>query len=156
MLRFLFGCRTKINRPRHRVHTVDYDKVNWSFKKIQFPQQDDSPGSRLQFHSTTIIPGSRYNKRQTSSAGVRIISWPMLQISTSIVMRIVSRLKYRDTYRIVRVPYRYNTTCVVSRIVLYLTSHKKNIFRHTTSTVTRHRNSWCMSRTVTWHVLWSA
>ena len=43
-----------------------------------------------------------------SSARECIIAWPILQISASIAIRIVSRLKYRDTYRIVRVSYRYN------------------------------------------------
>ena len=35
-----------------------------------------------------------------SSAGECIIAWPtLLQISAIIAIRIVSRLKYRDTYR---------------------------------------------------------
>ena len=43
-----------------------------------------------------------------SSVGMCIIAWPILQISASIAVRVVSRLKDRDTYRIVRVPYCYN------------------------------------------------
>ena len=36
-----------------------------------------------------------------------MINWFILRFSPSIAIRIVSWLKYRDTYRIVRVPYRY-------------------------------------------------
>ena len=39
-----------------------------------------------------------------------MINWFILRFSPSIAIRIVSWLKYRDTYRIVRVPYRYAPT----------------------------------------------
>ena len=56
-----------------------------------------------------------------------MINWFFLRFLPSIAIRIVSCLKYRDMYRIVRVPYRYDPKSLSCISVRSLAGSKLNM-----------------------------
>ena len=97
------------------------------------------PGTSI---PNTLFPAYSSSLLETCPYHFNLLSCTFLDISPTFVVPLILSFLILSIL----------VTLFHANIVLYLTSHKKT-FRHTISTVIGHRNLWCMSCTVTWHVL---